>query len=197
MLVNRSRQGPGPNLVHARSFCRQPRKKSKLRRGELVSREQFLANVSTPAIPRSPRVPFNSRPTPSLPHVSAYSSVMSSGPTSAAGASSAPSSAWDRMTTWASENKTLVYSVAGVAIVVTGAGAVYYFSQTASTPEGAKKRPSKKERRRAKKEREAAEQGSGPATPTSDSKSAQSESVFETKYTDSTLFQLQLPNSPR
>lgn len=41
---------------------------------------------------------------------------------------SAPSSTWDRIATWASENKTVVYTIAGVAVAVTGAGAVYYLN---------------------------------------------------------------------
>lgn len=42
--------------------------------------------------------------------------------------STPPSSAWDRITTWASENKAVVYTIAGVAIVVTGAGIAYYLT---------------------------------------------------------------------
>jgi import receptor subunit TOM70 len=46
-------------------------------------------------------------------------------------ASSTPaSSVWDRMTTWASENKAVVYTVAGVAVVVTGAGVAYYLTDS-------------------------------------------------------------------
>ena len=37
----------------------------------------------------------------------------------------APSSAWDRITSWASENKAVAYTIAGVAVIVTGAGVVY------------------------------------------------------------------------
>lgn len=40
----------------------------------------------------------------------------------------APSSTWDRLTSWVSENKAAVYTIAGVAVVVTGAGAVYYLN---------------------------------------------------------------------
>lgn len=69
---------------------------------------------------------------------------------------SATSSVWDRLSTWASENKALVYTIAGFAVVVTGAGAVYYVSDSRkNTKSGAaaeeKKRASKKERRKAKK----------------------------------------------
>lgn len=38
------------------------------------------------------------------------------------------SSVWDRFTNWASENKTLVYTIAGVAVVATGAGVVFYLN---------------------------------------------------------------------
>lgn len=42
------------------------------------------------------------------------------------------SSVWDRISTWASEHKAVVYTVAGVAIVVTGAGVAYYLTDTVS-----------------------------------------------------------------
>jgi import receptor subunit TOM70 len=42
------------------------------------------------------------------------------------------SSVWDRISAWASENKAVVYTVAGVAIVVTGAGVAYYLTDTVS-----------------------------------------------------------------
>lgn len=38
------------------------------------------------------------------------------------------SGVWDRLTTWVSENKAVVYTIAGVAVVVTGAGVVYYLN---------------------------------------------------------------------
>lgn len=38
------------------------------------------------------------------------------------------SSLWDRVSSWASENKAAVYTIAGVAVVVTGAGMVYYLN---------------------------------------------------------------------
>lgn len=65
---------------------------------------------------------------------------------------------WDRISLWASENKAVVYTIAGVAVVISGAGVVYYLSDSRK---GAKveasedvKKASKKERRRAKKEKE-------------------------------------------
>jgi import receptor subunit TOM70 len=44
--------------------------------------------------------------------------------------STPPSSVWDRIATWASENKAVVYTIAGVAIVVTGAGVAYYLTDS-------------------------------------------------------------------
>lgn len=44
------------------------------------------------------------------------------------------SSVWDRFTNWASENKALVYTIAGVAVVVTGAGVVYYLNGDVVNP---------------------------------------------------------------
>lgn len=38
----------------------------------------------------------------------------------------ADSTLWDRVSKWVSENKAVVYTVAGVAVVVTAAGVVYY-----------------------------------------------------------------------
>jgi import receptor subunit TOM70 len=45
-------------------------------------------------------------------------------------ASTPSSSVWDRITTWASENKAVVYAIAGVAVVVTGAGVAYYLTDS-------------------------------------------------------------------
>jgi len=62
---------------------------------------------------------------------------------------------WDRLTIWASENKAVVYTIAGVAVVISGAGVVYYLSGSRkSSTSDEKKRLSKKERRRAKQENE-------------------------------------------
>lgn len=46
--------------------------------------------------------------------------------------STSQSSLWDRISTWASENKAVVYTIAGVAIVVTGAGVAYYLTDSVS-----------------------------------------------------------------
>lgn len=66
-------------------------------------------------------------------------------------------SVWDRISNWVSENKAVVYTIAGVAVVVTGAGVVYYLSDTkkaggASAPSAQKK--SKNQRRKEKKKAE-------------------------------------------
>lgn len=69
----------------------------------------------------------------------------------------ADSSLWDRISTWASDNKAIVYTIAGVAVVITGAGAVYYI-RNSSTSEDDGPKLSKKERRKRKQlEREEAE----------------------------------------
>lgn len=65
---------------------------------------------------------------------------------------------WDRISLWASENKAVVYTIAGVAVVMSSAGVVYYLSDSRKDGNndamGEKKRASKKERRKAKKEKE-------------------------------------------
>ena len=73
---------------------------------------------------------------------------------SSASSVTASPSFWDRISTWASENKAVVYTIAGLAVVVTGAGAVYYFVDSKREQSSSAPRPSKKERRRAKKEKE-------------------------------------------
>jgi mitochondrial import receptor subunit TOM70 len=73
---------------------------------------------------------------------------------------SSSSSLWDRVSTWASENKAVVYTIAGTVIIATGAGVVYYLSESRKSKQGAsiseEKRKSKKERR---KEKKATEEG--------------------------------------
>ncbi|KAG6266954.1 TOM (translocase of outer membrane) complex component [Claviceps purpurea] len=70
----------------------------------------------------------------------------------------APSSTWDRLTSWVSENKAAVYTIAGVAVVVTGAGAVYYLNSDSKSKSESAPKLSKKERRKRKEaERKAAE----------------------------------------
>ncbi|KZL86441.1 mitochondrial precursor proteins import receptor, partial [Colletotrichum incanum] len=96
---------------------------------------------------------------------------------------------WDRITTWASDNKAIVYTAAGVAVVATGAGVIYFLnsdSKKDSTP-----KLSKKERRKRKEaERKAAEAEKQPtpaeaAAPTQ-SKAAAVESADELPEIDET-----------
>lgn len=65
---------------------------------------------------------------------------------------------WDRISSWASKNKVAIYTIAGVAVVISGAGVVYYLSDTRNSAKldvsEEVKKASKKERRRAKKEKE-------------------------------------------
>ena len=63
----------------------------------------------------------------------------------------------DKLYTWAAEHKAVVYTVAGFAVVATGVGAIYYFSDSRRPSHDLeaqeKKRLSKKERRKAKQEK--------------------------------------------
>lgn len=71
---------------------------------------------------------------------------------------SGSSSLWDRISTWASEHKGVIYTIAGVTLVVTTAGVIYYVSDSGSSPKQQEssggKRKSKKDRRKTKKEAE-------------------------------------------
>jgi import receptor subunit TOM70 len=76
-------------------------------------------------------------------------------------ADAASSSLWDRISSWASENKALVYTIAGVTLVVTAAGVVYYTTSSDVKASGAesssgagKAKANKKAKRKAKKEAE-------------------------------------------
>ncbi|ORY03047.1 hypothetical protein BCR34DRAFT_627407 [Clohesyomyces aquaticus] len=71
----------------------------------------------------------------------------------------APSSMWDRISNWASEHKGVVYTVAGLTLVVTAGGVVYYLtdsSKSSSAPGSAtsSKRKNKRDRKKAKKDAE-------------------------------------------
>jgi import receptor subunit TOM70 len=76
---------------------------------------------------------------------------------------SSTASVWDRISKWVSENKALVYTVAGVAVVVTSAGVVYYLSDSSrsgkpapatAAPTEKKKKKSGSQRRKEKKAEE-------------------------------------------
>lgn len=71
------------------------------------------------------------------------------------------SSLWDRLSNWASENKGVVYTIAGVTLVVGAGGAIYYLNSSDSSTDAsatgtANKRRKQRERRR-EKERAAKE----------------------------------------
>jgi import receptor subunit TOM70 len=66
--------------------------------------------------------------------------------------STPPSSVWDRISTWASENKAVVYTIAGVAVVVTGAGVAYYLTDSSGKIQRAPPKKSSKKEKRKKKE---------------------------------------------
>ena len=66
-------------------------------------------------------------------------------------ASGPSSSLWSRMTAWATENKAIVYTVAGVAVIVTGAGVVYYLSESSADGD---RRAGKREKRKARREKD-------------------------------------------
>ena len=62
---------------------------------------------------------------------------------------------WDRVTLWASENKAIVYTIAGVAVAITGAGVAYHLSDSGSKDSGTeKKRSTKEKKRKAKQEKD-------------------------------------------
>ena len=70
------------------------------------------------------------------------------------------SSLWDRLSNWASENKGVVYTIAGVTLVVGAGGAIYYLSSNDSTSDGSaaasasNKRKKQRDRKRAKERAE-------------------------------------------
>ncbi|KAF2832432.1 mitochondrial precursor protein [Ophiobolus disseminans] len=87
------------------------------------------------------------------------------------------SSLWDRLSNWASENKGVVYTIAGVTLVVGASGAIYYLSsdsrQDSST--AGNKRKKQRERKRAKEraDKEASpEEATRPASADSEPKKA-------------------------
>ena len=72
---------------------------------------------------------------------------------------SSSTSLWDRISKWVSENKALVYTVAGVAVVVTSAGVVYYLNDSSKSTKkpvspSTEKKKSKSQRRKEKKAEE-------------------------------------------
>jgi import receptor subunit TOM70 len=72
---------------------------------------------------------------------------------------SATSSLWDRLSSWAADNKAVVYTIAGVTVAITAAGVIYYLNDSTQPPKESTtptsgKSKSKKARRKAKKEAE-------------------------------------------
>ncbi|KAK0626899.1 mitochondrial import receptor subunit-like protein [Immersiella caudata] len=100
-------------------------------------------------------------------------------------------SLWDRVSTWVSENKAVVYTIAGVAVVITGAGAVYYIrSGSENKDKDGAPRPSKKERRKRKQaEREAEKAATEPTTGPTTPPTAKVESADELPEIDETTVQ--------
>ncbi|KAF2643687.1 mitochondrial precursor protein [Massarina eburnea CBS 473.64] len=79
---------------------------------------------------------------------------------------------WDRISAWASEHKGVVYTVAGLTLVVGAGGAIYYLvddKKDSSTPTSANKRKQKRDRKKAK---ERAEKGAAKEEPQADPKKA-------------------------
>ncbi|KAL2157713.1 hypothetical protein VTH06DRAFT_5196 [Thermothelomyces fergusii] len=105
----------------------------------------------------------------------------------------ADASLWDRISTWVSEHKAVVYTIAGVAVVVTTAGAVYYVRNSPS--QDATPKLSKKEKRKRKQaERDAAAEKASASekeagVPTATSKAASVESDDELPEIDETTVQ--------
>lgn len=101
-------------------------------------------------------------------------------------ASTSQSSVWDRITAWASENKAVVYTIAGVAVVVSGAGVAYYLldsKDSTSTQSVSKK--SKEKRRRKKDEKKEVDVEKGTTTPDTKPKAA-AETLDELPEVDET-----------
>lgn len=71
------------------------------------------------------------------------------------------SSLLDRVSNWVSENKAVAYTIAGTLVVITGAGVIYYSSDSRRNKAPPGPRKSKKERRKEKKEAEEAQKKPG------------------------------------
>ncbi|RKF61138.1 Mitochondrial import receptor subunit tom70 [Erysiphe neolycopersici] len=90
-----------------------------------------------------------------------------------------PLTTWDRISTWASENKSVVYSIAGVAIVVTGASVAYYLIDSKSSASSHSHKKSSKKDRRRKKEDGKKSQDTDKGIPDLNTKAATVEPVIE------------------
>ncbi|KAH7011801.1 hypothetical protein EDB80DRAFT_401474 [Ilyonectria destructans] len=100
---------------------------------------------------------------------------------------------WDRLTNWTSENKAVAYTIAGVAVVVTGAGVVYYLNDSKSN--SAPKLSKKERRKRKEADRKVAESKdtatTGPSQPQTASVQSESELPEIDEQTVTTLSQPQ------
>lgn len=106
-------------------------------------------------------------------------------------------SVWDRISNWVSENKAVVYTIAGVAVVVTGAGVVYYLSDSkkaGGAPGPSTPKKSKNQRRKEKKKAE--EEKKSKAASVQEGMSS-SENGDAWNITDIELVQSLLPRRPR
>ncbi|KAL1610825.1 TOM (translocase of outer membrane) complex component [Paraconiothyrium brasiliense] len=80
-------------------------------------------------------------------------------------------SLWDRISSWASEHKGVVYTVAGLTLVVSAGGVIYYLSDdkkdTGAPSPSSNKKKTKRDKRRAKEraEKEAAKEQEAAAEP--------------------------------
>ncbi|RAL58560.1 hypothetical protein DID88_003336 [Monilinia fructigena] len=101
-------------------------------------------------------------------------------------ASTSQSSVWDRITKWASENKAVVYTIAGVAVVVSGAGVAYYLLDSKDSPSTQSvPKKSKEKRRRKKDEKKEADVEKG-TTPSATKPKSPVETVDELPEVDET-----------
>lgn len=97
-------------------------------------------------------------------------------PTAVPVALPANSSVWDRISNWVSENKAVVYTIAGVTVVVVAGAGVLYYTKDGSSTAGAQPKLSKKERRK-RKEAEKKAEAERSATPKEAQSTSQAASV--------------------
>jgi import receptor subunit TOM70 len=71
-------------------------------------------------------------------------------------------SLWDRLSNWASENKGVVYTIAGITLVVGAGGAVYYFSNDSRDGAADTAANKRKKQREKKREKERAKKSTSP-----------------------------------
>jgi import receptor subunit TOM70 len=97
------------------------------------------------------------------------------------------SSLWDRLSNWASENKGVVYTIAGVTLVVGAGGAIYYMSSDSRQDESAtagNKRKKNRDRKSAKERDEKPKSAPEEAQAPSSEKKASVEASTENELPD-------------